>query len=76
MKFERKPDMTDKEEFLFQGFYLLFACPTSKHQDEMVKIICALLMHPEISKEQAQQAVDRAIAAHLNENKLEATFNG
>ena len=42
----------------------------------MVKIICALLMHPEISKEQAQQAVDRAIAAHINEKKLEETFNG
>ena len=75
MKFERKPDMTDKEEFLFQGFYLLFACPTSKHQEEMVQILCALIMDPDISKEQVQQAVDRAIAAHLNEKKLEATFN-
>ena len=54
----------------------MFAGPTLKHQDEMVKIICALLMHPDISKEQAQQAVDRAIAAHLNEKKLEETFNG
>ena len=75
MKFENKPNPNDKHEFLFQGFYLLFACPTTPHADDMAKIICTLLMDPEITKEHAQQACDRAMLAHINEKKLEETFN-
>ena len=32
MKFEATKD---KKETLFQGFYILFAAPTAKHQEEV-----------------------------------------
>ena len=66
----------DKTECLFQGFYLLFGCPTDKDRDEVSRMICIMLLDSEITKEHAQQACERAITAHLNEKKLEATFNG
>ncbi len=73
MKFE---NTGDKFETLFQGFYLLFGCPTTKDRDEVSRMICIMLMDSEITKEHAQQACERAVTAHLNEKKLEATFNG
>jgi|TARA_R100001443_G_scaffold107715_1_gene117712 hypothetical protein len=67
---------TDKYECLFQGFYLLFGCPTAADQDEVGRMISIMLMDPDITQKHAQQACDRAVTAHLNEKKLEATFNG
>ena len=73
MKFEKPKD---KFETLFQGFYLLFGCLTEKDRDEVSRMICIMLMDTEITKEHAQQACERAVTTHLNEKKLEATFNG
>ena len=73
MKFEATKD---KKETLFQGFYILFAAPTSKHQEEVGQMLCVMLMDSEISQEDAQNACSKAIDAHLTEKKLEATFNG
>tara|TARA_R100001143_G_C3335121_1_gene121399 strand:+ start:822 stop:1049 length:228 start_codon:yes stop_codon:yes gene_type:complete len=75
MKFENKP--SDKFECLFQGFYLLFdPAANADQQDEICKMLLLMLVDPDITKEHAQQASDRAIEAHMNEKKLEATFNG
>ena len=73
MKFEATKD---KKETLFQGFYILFAAPTAKHQEEVGQMLCLMLMDSEITREDAQFACNRAIEAHLTEKKLEATFNG
>ena len=73
MKFEATKD---KKETLFQGFYILFAAPTAKHQEEVGQMLCLMLMDSEISRQDAQNACDRAIQAHLVEKKLEDTFNG
>ena len=73
MKFEATKD---KKETLFQGFYILFAAPTAKHQEEVGQMLCILLMDSEITRQDAQNACDRAIQAHITEKKLEATFNG
>ena len=73
MKFEATKD---KKETLFQGFYILFAAPTAKHQEEVGQMLCLMLMDSEISQEDAQNACSKAIDAHLTEKKLEATFNG
>ena len=66
----------DKKENLFQGFYILFAAPTAKHQEEVGQMLCVMLMDSELSQEDAQNACSRAIDAHLTEKKLEDTFNG
>jgi len=73
MKFEATKD---KKENLFQGFYILFAAPTAKHQEEVGQMLCLMLMDSEISQTDAQNACERAITAHLVEKKLEETFNG
>ena len=73
MKFEATKD---KKENLFQGFYILFAAPTAKHQEEVGQMLCLLLMDSELTREDACNACNRAIAAHLTEKKLEDTFNG
>ena len=73
MKFEATKD---KKETLFQGFYILFAAPTVKHQEEIGQMLCVMLMDSELSQEDAQNACTRAIDAHLTEKKLEDTFNG
>ena len=73
MKFEATKD---KKETLFQGFYILFAAPTAKHQEEVGQMLCLLLMDSEITRQDAQNACDRAIQAHITEKQLEATFNG
>ena len=73
MKFE---PTKDKKENLFQGFYILFAAPTAKHQEEGGQMLCLMLMDSEITRQDAQNACDRAIQAHITEKQLEATFNG
>ena len=73
MKFE---PTTDKKETLFQGFYILFAAPTAKHQEEVGQMLCVMLMDSELTRKDACDACNRAIAAHLTEKQLEATFNG
>jgi len=73
MKFEATKD---KKETLFQGFYILFAAPTAKHQEEVGQMLCVMLMDSEITRQDAQNACDRAIQAHITEKQLEATFNG
>ena len=73
MKFEATKD---KKETLFQGFYILFAAPTVKHQEEVGQMLCVMLMDSEITRQDAQNACDRAIQAHITEKKLEDTFNG
>ena len=73
MKFEATKD---KKETLFQGFYILFAAPTAKHQEEIGQMLCVMLMDSEITRQDAQNACDRAIQAHITEKQLEATFNG
>ena len=66
----------DKKEMLFQGFYVLFAAPTFQHQQEVGQMLCVMLMDSELTREDACNACNRAIAAHLTEKKLEDTFNG
>ena len=73
MKFEATKD---KKETLFQGFYILLAAPTAKHQEEVGQMLCLMLMDSEITQADAQNACDRAIQAHITEKQLEATFNG
>ena len=73
MKFE---PTKDKKETLFQGFYILFAAPTVKHQEEVGQMLCLMLMDSEITRQDAQNACDRAIQAHIKEKQLEATYNG
>ena len=73
MKFE---PTKDKKETLFQGFYILFAAPTVKHQEEVGQMLCLILMDSEITRQDAQNACDRAIKAHITEKQLEATYNG
>ena len=73
MKFQATKD---KKETLFQGFYILFAAPTAKHQEEVSQMLLAMLMDSEITRQDAQNACDRAIQAHITEKQLEATFNG
>ena len=73
MKFE---PTKDKKETLLQGFYILFAAPTVKHQEEVGQMLCLMLMDSEITRQDAQNACDRAIQAHITEKQLEATFNG
>ena len=73
MKFEATKD---KKETLFQGFYILFAAPTAKHQEEVGQMLCVMLMDSEITRQDAQNACDRAIQAHITEKQLEATYNG
>ena len=73
MKFEATKD---KKETLFQGFYILFAAPTAKHQEEVGQMLCLMLMDSEITRQDAQNACDRAIQAHITEKQLEATYNG
>ena len=73
MKFEATKD---KKETLFQGFYILFAAPTAKHQEEVGQMLCLMLMDSEITQADAQNACDRAIQAHITEKQLEATYNG
>ena len=73
MKFEATKD---KKETLFQGFYILFAAPTTKNQEEVGQMLCVMLMDSEITKEDAEIACSWAIQAHITEKQLEATFNG
>ena len=73
MKFEATKD---KKETLFQGFYILFAAPTVKPQEEVGQMLCLMLMDSEITRQDAQNACDRAIQAHITEKQLEATYNG
>ena len=73
MKFEATKD---KKETLFQGFYILFAAPTAKHQEEVGQMLCLMLMDSEITRQDAQNACVRAIQAHITEKQLEANFNG
>ena len=73
MKFE---PTKDKKETLFQGFYILFAAPTVKNQEEVGQMLCLMLMDSEITRQDAQNACDRAIQAHITEKQLEATYNG
>ena len=73
MKFEATKD---KKETLFQGFYILFAAPTAKHQEAVGQMLCLMLMDSEITRQDAQNACDRAIQAHITEKQLEATYNG
>ena len=73
MKFDKTGD---KFEALFQGFYLLFQCPTVRHQLEVSQMITLILMDSEITEKDVHQQCARAIEAHENEKKLEATFNG
>ena len=72
MKFEATKD---KKETLFQGFYILFAAPTDKHQEEVGQMLCLMLMDSEITRQDAQNACDRAIQAHITEKQLEETYN-
>ena len=66
----------DKYEALFHGFYLLYdPAADPAHINELSKLIMVLLMDPEITQEQVQSASNRAIQAHENEKKLEASFN-
>ena len=53
MKFEATKD---KKETLFQGFYILFAAPTAKHQEEVGQMLCLMLMDSEITQLDAQNA--------------------
>ena len=73
MKFEPPKD---KKECLYQGFYVLFAAPTAKHQEEVGQMLCRMLMDAEITQLDAQHACERAIQAHLTEKKLVDSFNG
>ena len=73
MKFELTKD---KNECLFQAFYLLFNCPTTKHQDEVTSMLLLMLADPDITKQHAEAACARAIEAVFNEKRLEETFNG
>ena len=73
MKF---PPTKDKKECLFQGFYILFQCPTVKHQIEVSQLISIIMLDSDITEKDVHQACARAIEAHENEKKLEATFNG
>ena len=73
MKFEATKD---KKETLFQGFYILFQCPTVKHQLEVSQLISMIMLDSEITEKDVHQACARAIEAHENEKQLEATFNG
>ena len=73
MKFEATKD---KKECLYQGFYVLFAAPTFQHQQEVGQMLCVMLMDSEITRQDAQNACERAIQAHLNEKQLEETYNG
>ena len=73
MKFEATKD---KKETLFQGFYILFAAPTAKHQEEVGQRLCLMLMDSEITQEDAQNACSRAIDAHLTEIKVQDSFYG
>ena len=66
----------DKKEQLFQGFYLLFQCPTVRHQLEVSQMISVILMDSEITEKEVHKQCARAIEAHVNEKKLEASFNG
>ena len=66
----------DKKEMLFKGFYVLFAAPTFQHQQEVGQMLCVMLMDSEITRQDAQNACDRAIQAHITEKQLEATYNG
>ena len=75
MKFDTV-NPANKKETLFQGFYILFAAPTAKHQEEVGQMLCLMLMDSEITQQDAQNACTRAINAHLTEKKLEDTFNG
>ena len=73
MKFQQPKD---KYEALFHGFYLLFdPAANANQQDEICKLLTLLLSDPEITIVHAQQATERAINAHVNEKKFEATFN-
>jgi len=73
MKFELSKD---KHECLFQGFYLLFNCPTNKDRDEVTSMLLLMLADPVITKQHAEAACARAIEAVFNERQLEATYNG
>ncbi len=75
MKIQPQKDQS-KEESLFQGFYLLLNCPTTRHQDEVCQMILFILADPDITKEHAETACARAIEAVFNEKKLEETYNG
>ena len=66
----------DKRECLFQGFYILFAAPTVKHQIEVSQLISIIMLDSDITEKDVHQACARAIEAHETEKKLEATFNG
>ena len=73
MKFEATKD---KKENLFQGFYILFAATTAKHQEEVGQMLCVMLADPDITKEHAETACARAIEAVFNEKQLEKSYNG
>ena len=53
MKFEATKD---KKENLYQGFYILFAAPTAKHQEEVGQMLCLMLMDSEITQLDAHNA--------------------
>tara|TARA_R100000734_G_C3312364_1_gene103377 strand:+ start:417 stop:644 length:228 start_codon:yes stop_codon:yes gene_type:complete len=75
MNFE--PTATSNEDLLFQGFWLLFSkCATDEQKDDVCRCILFILANPDVTAEHAQNACDRAIEAHVNENLLEKTFNG
>ena len=75
MKFDTV-NPANKKETLFQAFYLLFGCRTEQHRIEVGQRLCLMLMDSEITRQDAQNAGDRAIQAHITEKQLEATYNG
>ena len=75
MKFDTV-NPANKKETLFQAFYLLFGCRTEQHRIEVGQRLCLMLMDSEITRQDAQNACDRAIQAHITEKQLEATYNG
>tara|TARA_Y100000401_G_scaffold39927_1_gene30329 strand:- start:1055 stop:1282 length:228 start_codon:yes stop_codon:yes gene_type:complete len=75
MKIQPQKDQS-KLESLFQGFYILFNCSTTKHRDEVTSMLLLMLADPDITKQHAEAACARAIEAVFNEKRLEETFNG
>jgi len=66
----------DKYELLYQGFVLLFTCPTSKHREEVSEMIGCMLLDPDITHERAQNACVRAIEVLQLEKNLMKQFGG
>ena len=67
--------ITDKQEALFQGFYLLLSSTTAKQIEQITPLILLQLADPDTTKQQVETACARAMEALCNEKILEATYN-